>query len=502
MRMVTEADVDSMGRKAFPQPYNGYPFTYVSGGSGPIDERALTIDTEARMSPRCVGQHKGRVNSPVEHAQPSKSDSLRTLQAFRIGGHCDVDLIGSKRLCPDSPKPESRLKAEYLQGMPLSGTGADISLVCGRRIQGLEMRGREASSNQAKMNLADVSIEHQFRRRHHSCPPPTDECKRKDDFEHMLRAEAYSTLLDRPAGTMRKRRRAETVRERMLYISDGVPKEPPRITRTPRQDGFREVRLGNSTVNPVRGGGNEGDAAAGHHLQQEAASESSALAGPEHLIAALRDATRNTPAEAVWDAMLSAIADSPQLFSPQATTRGLEADDSLPAKKFIERLQMESHPVAQAVAAAAASASNSSNASNASIASPRHSPRQQMRNISPKKRAGLKYEDNPHDISSPNSPRRRLRISQKASDGASSLSSPRSAATSSTTADTMSLGFSPVSTEWSTGSQSHLVPGINLLSSARPMPNMRKTLPARTFIAQPRDAQEQWKALRRAKWVG
>jgi len=163
--------------------------------------------------------------------------------------------------------------------------------------------------------------------------------------------------------------------------------------------------------------------------------------------------------------MLNAIAESPQLFSPKATTRGVNADVpqlSLPAK------------VAQAVAAAAASSG---------LASPRHTPR--------KKRG-----ENPQDSPRPSSPRRRGRMSRNASD-ASVLSS-------STTADTMgglSGNLSVGATEWSSSSQSHTSSGVSLSSSAVPAHKMRKTLPSRICVAPQWLQQEQWKARRRAQWV-
>jgi len=463
-RMRSEAEIDSpTKRRGSPKPYKGFPFTFGSGGSGAVDERALTIDSKPRMSPRCVGLHKGRVNRPADHEKPAKSDTVRALQAWGMGNNSDVDLIEKKRSISGSPDPGNRMKVEVLQAMPLSGSGADISLVGGRRIQGLEMRNRAASPIEAKQRLDDISIEHQFRRRHRSCPPPSLECKWQDDLEHALRAEDYAHLLGRPEGYMRPASMRET--PRALSVRPYRCKDPSRVLTSPRSsvltsprgEGCREW----SSKHPKGFDEDNGsDAIRVPPVMNEPEPEQSTRAD-QH------DAIRNTQAEAVsiWDAMLSAISESPHLFSPKASSRNALNSEvphlSLPAT------------LAAAIAVSAASGDPVS-------------PPQRTRNASEPTKRRSHEERRDHK-----SPRRRGRMSRQASD---------TSVLSATTADTLTAVLSQRgAADLSTGSHSHTSHSHS--SSSGSLHSSRLSNKNARIIVADWLRKEHWKARRRAQWV-
>lgn len=466
-RMLCESQIDRQtDRRGSPRAHNGYPFSFVSGGSGPIDERALTIDHESRMSPRCVGIHRGRLNSPMERAPSSKADTVRTLQAFGMSNNSDLDLIEKKRSCSTSPNPMNRNKFEAMQGVPLSGAGADISLAGGRRLQGFEMRDRQASPPQVKKSLSAISIEHQFQRRHQSCPPESRECRSGDMFEHMLKAEAYAYLLDRPEGILRRHSQRKTlpaltvlrrcVSARCRSSSAEMSARTRYSPSSANVENCNELHRGqpNEPIEEVSGG----DVAAGSARQADHQAPLSLQSA--NLITALREKTKNMPAEAVWDAMLKLVAESPQL-SPNAPpgSRLGDAEASLMAR----------------VAAAVAETSSASGS----------------RGSSPSPRRAKKRSDSQASGSN-SSPRRERRGSPRCRAGTSDLS-----VFSHTTADTMTQLSQPPSVK---SCLSHTSSSGSLRSSdslyLRVRGNARQSLAAKQLLVE-----ERRKAARRAAWI-
>lgn len=443
MTRISEAEVDSpIKRRGSPNPYKGYPFTFGSGGSGGIDERALTIDSGPRMSPRCVGLRKGNVNSPADHEKPTKSDTVRALQALGMGNNSDIDLIEKKRSTSGSPTPGRQAKVEILKSMPLSGRGADISLVGGRRIQGLEMRDRVSSPREAKQRLDDISIEHQFRRRHHSCPPRGSDCKWKDDFAHASQAEAYAHLLGRPEGVLR----ATSMREKPRSLSV----RPYRKMTSPRGEGCREksIKENPSLVKDL-----------GHEMVPL----SQVMNEPEPELSTRADQQE----DAAWDAMLSAISVSPHLFSPVATS---------PRKSEVPHLSL---PATLAAAVAVSTASTG----------PLSSPSRRTRNNSEpvQRRTPVARRDCTKDFSPP---RRPGRMSRQASDATVSTVEPLSP-------QVLSADATP---DWSGGSQLHSTPSRTPSTGSLPSTSRTAKKSSRLLV---RDwlHKEQWKARRRAQWV-
>jgi len=174
--------------------------------------------------------------------------------------------------------------------MPLSGSGADISLVSGRRCQGLS-RGRTVSPHEAKQKLGCVSIDSHMSRIGYGAKPPSSNFawrgqvegrrERHGDFEHSLRAEGYAQLLGRP---------------------EGVGKRPTSLDSRRNARGLQA------------GGPNPGDG--GHHdpsLGTQATPSEDPNQEGQALIAALRDAPVQNPA--VWDAMLSAVSNAQHHFT-------------------------------------------------------------------------------------------------------------------------------------------------------------------------------------------
>merc|ERR1712183_221577 len=86
-----------------------------------------------------------------------------------------------------------------------------------------------------------ISIDHQFRRRHSSAPPPSLTFETswlkpsKNAFEHVAAAEGYAALIGRPEGTIRKRSARPGSRDMNRSTSDlgacGVPlgAPPPQV---------------------------------------------------------------------------------------------------------------------------------------------------------------------------------------------------------------------------------------------------------------------------------
>jgi len=203
LRAVLESNVDAPeGRRAALSPSNTTGVT-TGGGNGP-DHRTITMDMPARLHPRCSGLHRSGFGIPVDHAMPSKQHREGVHQAMGYDHICDMDLNVTRSPC-SAPRRESqemrrRTKIEELTGMPLSGKGADIDLVAGRRCEDLRSahHSRERSPREAKTQLNGISISHQFQRRHFSAPP---ESRSREDFKHVVHAEGYANLLSRPEGT-------------------------------------------------------------------------------------------------------------------------------------------------------------------------------------------------------------------------------------------------------------------------------------------------------------
>lgn len=238
------------------------------------------------MSPR----GKGLLGVTQVRAPLSKSQSLRALNALGIGFASDLDQICKRGSMAESPGSRERTKYQEKQGMPLSGSGACIDLVSGRRCQGLSS-GRTVSPHEAKKKLGCVSIDSHMSRMGYGAKHPSSNCawrgqvegrrERHSDFEHSLQAEGYAQLLGRP---------------------EGVGKRPTSL------DSRRSAR-GLQPVGPKAEDGGHRDPSLGN---QAAPSEDANQEG-QALIAALRDAPVQNPA--VWDAMLNAVSNAQQLFT-------------------------------------------------------------------------------------------------------------------------------------------------------------------------------------------
>lgn len=326
LRAVNESNVDMPdGKRAAPSPRDGFPFAGPTGGGGPPDHRTITIDMPARLSPRTSGLHKGGVGSPreTEGRPPSRSEHLRTLQALGIANVSDVDYI-PQRGRPVSVERMKRTKWEELQGVPLAGRGADISILGGRKCRPLLeiARGRESTPKEAKTDLDSISIEHQFARRHFSAPPPARE---GGNFEHALQAEDYANLLGRPEGTGKRMYQSKS--QRSLSRSQ----QPFHVDGRGMKEGIFESPMRTQFGPPP-------DPPASPPPREDATPPSPGL------MAALRDAARNSPAEAVWDAMRSIFAESPQLASvvdpsqvSQATAQALAVVGDGSPRRAVQR---------------------------------------------------------------------------------------------------------------------------------------------------------------------
>lgn len=355
LRARTESNVDSPAGKyggSLTSDRHGHPLTAEGGGTHALDDRALTLDTPARLPGRCTGLHKANYDSTPSFSERPKGELLRSMQAFGIQNTNDVTMnVHRRRANTESPEPGvRRTKAEAMQGLPFSGQGADIDLMGGRRVRGMQesVYGAAGGPNDAKIELGAISIDHQFRRRQcTSVPPPSSACSSSRDSQHRIRAEDYANLLGRPEG-MGKR---SILLERSRRGQQNSPGASSRGncsggTSPGRGAATRSTAAGGSTSPGSGGGGaaasgpsaNSGTprtpqgahsvssaAAAGTspllrlvsrpsfkddsplpiHTEEESVSEGSVPAAA--LITALRDATRNTPAEAVWQTMLNDI---------------------------------------------------------------------------------------------------------------------------------------------------------------------------------------------------
>jgi len=356
-------------------------------------------------------------------------------------------------------------------------------------LQGLEMRGREASPQEVKKAFSGMSIEHQFQRRHQSCPPETltREVRFSDMFEHMLKAEAYACLLDRPEGTLRQSSqrkplpvlslpRSMSARPgRLMKQSNEVTVSPgysPRATQSVQGEDSGELLSEVGHHNEASDESCESDVPAGPSTRQEVHVPSLPVQSAQ-LISALREATKNMPAEAVWDAMLKLLAESPEI-SPNVSTRGTldDAEPSLPAK----------------VAAAVAAGSAGSSAPGSRLPSPR------SRHYAPAKKHGSSQRSGSQDGHRRCSPRRRAGMSRQASDVS---------IYSATTADTMAgpLSLPPNVKDGFGSSQSQTSSSVSLRSSLesinmRAQTNSRRSCDINNWLLE-----ERRKARLRAAWV-
>lgn len=307
LRAAPEADVDSpQGKHKSPPQHTGYPFTLQSGGRGSPDNRSLTIDCQARLWPQSSGMHKGGVGQSPERSPQSKSESVRSMQALGIGYMHDADLIMSRKKQIAGPPRENQTKIESIQGMPLSGRGADISLVGHRRRC---QPSQACKPSEEKQVLDNISIDHQFHRRL-SSPPKSQECKAHRESEHTILAKDYARTIGRPVNGRSTPLLLGCLSESVMHS----PLPSPRLSPRQRPRSIPSTHA-------------QASCKAGKQRDQEI-HEQSSPEQPAALIEALRDATRNTPAEPVWDAMLNALSESPQLFSHQAqeATRNLLAE--------------------------------------------------------------------------------------------------------------------------------------------------------------------------------
>jgi len=186
------AQLGFIGRVGSATPRRGFPFENVSGGSSEVDPRALTIDRTARRgSP-----------GPAPTVKSMKGPLMNSLNALGKGNSLDLSFVAARRHQDLVPGSMIRTKSEKLQGMPLTGRGADIDLACGRRCQGFPDIVQDRKS--ANFILDTVSIDHHCARRHFSAPPPSTIDSWKAEINHYKAAESYARLLGRPEYTQGK----------------------------------------------------------------------------------------------------------------------------------------------------------------------------------------------------------------------------------------------------------------------------------------------------------
>lgn len=195
--------------------------------------------------------------------------------------------------------------------MPLAGKGADIAILGGRRIN---HQSRDSSERQGKTELDSVSIVHQFERRHYSAPPATNTAFPSSYSDHSVRAEGYARIIGRPEGT--GKRRPQSARSRPAFRTD------------PRNKEFSSTTVLDTSTSSSGSLSVPADYLSSDNPLQ-----------PSALISQLREATRNMPTEAVWDAMLSALSDSSEIVGQK------EADAaSSPPKLSLPRANRVSTP--------------------------------------------------------------------------------------------------------------------------------------------------------------
>lgn len=96
--------------------------------------------------------------------------------------------------------PRRRTRIEELRGVPLSGKGADLDMVGGRRCgeKWAALHSRESTERETKTELNGICIDQKLQKRHYSAPP---ESRYGENFKHVLHAEDFAKLLGRPEGT-------------------------------------------------------------------------------------------------------------------------------------------------------------------------------------------------------------------------------------------------------------------------------------------------------------
>jgi hypothetical protein len=167
---------------------------------------------------------------------------------------------------------------------------------------------RDVSELETKTELCNISIGHQFRRRHFSAPPKTERSWSPRSYsDHTVRAEGYANLIGRAEGTGKRKARS-----------------PPAFRTDPRNKEF-------SASTPLL----DTSMDSGGSLSVPA-DYLAPLSGdtPTVLISQLREASRNLPSDAVWDVMLSALAGSnePAAQKAAADTLAVAAVTSSPTR--------------------------------------------------------------------------------------------------------------------------------------------------------------------------
>lgn len=163
-----------------------------------MDSRALTIDsTQRRGSPQ------------PSTGKSTKSATANSLNAFGVGNA--LELFAARRHQDLVPGSGIRTKAEKLQGMPVTGRGADIDLVRGRRCG---FAGFTQDRKGASMILDPISIDHHYARRHFSPHRSSSADSWRDEANIIKSSEAYARLLGRPEYTQGKEWRRSMSRHR------------------------------------------------------------------------------------------------------------------------------------------------------------------------------------------------------------------------------------------------------------------------------------------------
>lgn len=346
LRAVQETNVDDSYGKFAPTVGSHVPYAHsegvTTGNMGAPDSRSITLDMPAHLSPRCSGLHKRGFGTPSSPEKDSNQEHLKALQGLGMDNFSDIEKVQNWRPHDESAERRRRTRVEDLQSMPTSGFGADIDFFRRRRNEdgaSFQNRLRTASRWEEKNGLDCTSIAHQFRRRHFSAPPRSSspwEKKGEEGFEHVLEAEKYADLIGRPEGTGKNLslKRSKSCRQRRPFhvdrgLKDSIFSSPPvspRLAEPYKLEGSRDYRY----------------APDGHEferlvdvLEPIAAAESPAQSVA--LIAALREATRNTPAKVVWDSMLTALEECPDMVSAKESQEvALPAGDEPPANLSVK----------------------------------------------------------------------------------------------------------------------------------------------------------------------
>lgn len=319
LRAEVELNVDAPeGKRTAAAPFDANATGVVSGGASAPDWRAVTLDMPARHPPRCAGLRKGAICGPTNQGKQTKTERSRAIQGLGIA-ETDMDLVMTRgRRCTS---------ADSRPGVGMQSLFGDEQMR-GIRCEGLRARSRSPGPLEEKAKLDRICIDHQFRQRHSSAPPEGRSLRdaqkgtMREHFDHCVRAEEYANLIGRPEGAGKRRVRpgSKSPRARKpFHVDRGLKDSLFASTWVPFTDAQRgEGMISDETAT--------GGLLAGHDffpqpeyppLTGVAQNAPDTPAQTAALISALREATRNTPAESVCDAMLSALVESPELFVPQ-----------------------------------------------------------------------------------------------------------------------------------------------------------------------------------------